>query len=109
MQELKYIIVKDKASGLLRHYKSDCLHHVTIAHDNGYQARDIIESGLFIDRKLFILECLSLDHLQRRKAYYIGNCLNDYHDTRLKNWLKGRELESYLYYSKKPIGLKDGD
>jgi uncharacterized protein YegP (UPF0339 family) len=107
--EVKYIIVKDKA-GHLRHYKSEYDHHETIARNNGYNSSDIIEAGLFLEGYLYILEGISQEHLKRRAEHYIGNRLNFYQDLRLEAWLKGRELETQLYYSKKPIGiLKEGD
>jgi hypothetical protein len=109
MREIKYIIVKDKLSGKLKKYCSDYLHHETIARDNGYNSSDIIEAGLFLDRRCYILECQDYKHLERRKNHYIGNCLNLYQDLRLAYWLKGRELESQLYYNKKVIGLREGD
>jgi hypothetical protein len=100
--EIKYIIVKDN-SGHLRHYTSDYLHHETIARDNGFDSRAVIECGMFLAGQLYILECISQEHLQRRAGNYIGNRLNEYHDIRLENWLKARTLEAGLYYSKKPI------
>jgi len=116
LREIKYIIVKDKKTGRARRFCSEWLHHFTIARDNGYEPGDIIEAGLFLDRRCYILECQDLKHLERRAGWYIGNRLNDYQDIRLVNWLKGRELESSLYYSKKPIyqeaeykTLKPGD
>jgi hypothetical protein len=111
LREIKYIIVKDKITGRARHFCSEFLHHETIARDNGYNSSDIIEAGLFLDRRCYILECQDIKHLERRAGHYIGNRLNDYHDLRLANWLRGRELESQLYYSKKPIykTLKEGD
>ena len=108
LNEIKYIIVKNKA-GRLSHYKSDYLHHSIIARDNGYNESDIIEAGLFLDRRCYILECKSIHHIERRKNLYIGNRLNFYQDLKLAQWLKGRELESQLYYSKKPVGLREGD
>ena len=107
MRELKFIILKDK-QGKLRHYTSDFLHHSTIARDNGYNEQDIIEAGLFLDSQLYILESQNQNHLIKQANKYIGNRLNFYQDKRLKSFLKGRELESQLYYSKEPI-LKEGD
>lgn len=101
-KEIKYIIVKDKI-GHLKHFKSDFLHHETIARDNGIDSRAVIECGLFLEGHLYILECESQEHLQRRAGRYIGNRLNYYHDLRLEAWLRARTLESNLYYSKKPI------
>ena len=102
LDEIKYIIVKDKA-GRLHHFKSNWLHHYTIARDNGYNEDQVIESGLFLDKHLYILECEGRAHLVKHSREYIGNCLNFYQDIKLKSWLAGRELESSLYYSKKPI------
>lgn len=110
LREIKYIIVKDKITGRARRYCSEWLHHDTIARDNGYNSSDIIEAGIFLDRRCYILECRDLKHIERRKNRYIGNCLNLYQDMRLANWLRGRELESFLYYSKKAIKtLPEGD
>lgn len=109
-KEIKYIIVKDKnQAGRLLHLKSSWLHHYTIARDNGYLESEIIECGLFLSGRLYILECNSYIHLKKRAGHYIGNALGEYQDIRLTQWLKGRELESNLYYSKKPIGLREGD
>lgn len=108
LNEIKYIIVKDKVRGFLRHYKSDWLHHETIARDKGYNSSDIIEAGLFLEGRLYILEGISQEHLKKRAEHYIGNRLNFYQDLRLQSFLKGRELESNLYYSKEPI-LREGD
>jgi fructosamine-3-kinase len=108
--EKKYIIVKDKISNRLKHFKSEFLHHSTIARDNGYNSSDIIEAGLFLDKTFYILESINLKHILKHKSHYIGNRLNEYHDLRLENWLKSRELESQLYYSKKAIKtLPEGD
>jgi len=107
--EKKFIIVKDK-TGKLRKFTSDYKHHYTIARDNGYERNDIIESGLFLDKTLYILESENEKHLLKHKDNYIGNRLNDYQDIRLINWLKSRELESSLYYSKQAIKtLPEGD
>lgn len=102
--ETKFIITKDG-----KHFKSDWLHHYTIARDNGYSERDILECGMFLDGTMFILECQKELHLFKHKNNYIGNALNQYQDKKLANWLKGRELESQLYYTKKAIGLREGD
>jgi hypothetical protein len=108
-QEIKFIIVRDRITGKLHHFKSDWLHHYTIAHDNGYDSSEILEAGLFLSGQMYILECILLQHLKNKERYYIGNRLNFYHDIRLENWLKARALESQLYYSKKPVGLREGD
>ena len=106
MKEIKYIIIRDK-QGRLKHYSSDYLHHQTIARDKGYNDNDIIEAGLFLDKTFYILDCVNQDHLIKHKGNYIGNRINYYQDLRLTSWLRGRELESQLYYSKGI--LKEGD
>jgi len=109
-QEKKYIIVRDKKTNRLHHYKSDCLHHYELSRAVGYDSQDILEAGLFLEGKLYILESVYLKHLEKKQDFYIGNRLNFYHDLRLQSWLKSRELESQLYYSKKPAGqLPEGD
>jgi hypothetical protein len=107
MREIKYIIIRDKA-GRLHHFKSDYLHHYTLARDKGFNSSDIIEAGLFLEGHLYILESIYLEHLKKRAEHYIGNNLNGYQDIRLQSFLKGRELESFLYYSKDPI-KREGD
>jgi len=106
-REIKYIIVRDKQSNRLHHFKSDYLHHYTIARDNGYDSSDILEAGLFLEGHLYILESVYLEHLKKKSDFYIGNRLNFYHDLRLQAFLRGRELESSLYYSKKSISAED--
>ena len=106
--ERKYIIVKDKL-GKLRHYKSEWEHHGTIARDNGFDTKDILECGMFLDKEIFILECVDKKHLLKRADRNIGDRLNYYQDIKLREWLKVRELESTLYYSKKIVGLREGD
>lgn len=108
LNEIKFIIIKDKA-GRLHHLKSEWLHHYTIARDNGYDTRQILEAGLFLDNQLYILECENLEHLKKHSREYIGNRLNFYHDLKLQKWLRGRELESQVYYKQKPVGLREGD
>jgi len=106
--EIKFIILRDN-QGRLRHFKSEFLHHSQIAEHNGFNCRDILEQGIFLSEQIYILECINEKHLLKHKDHYIGNSLNVYQDLRLQNWLRGRELESQLYYSKKAIGLKEGD
>jgi len=98
MREIKYIIVRDRITGRLRHFKSDWLHHYTIARDNGFDSSEILEAGIVLDCKLFILECIILKHLERRKEKFILG--NEYQDIRLSKWLQRRELESQLYYNR---------
>jgi len=108
MNEYKFIITKD-----LRHFKSDILHHYDIAINNGYDFTDILESGLFIEGQIFILESQNRKHLLKHKGIYLGNILQDSQSEgevlRLlaSSWLRGRALESQLYYSKGII--REGD
>jgi len=107
-REIKYIIVRDKLSNRLHHFKSDYLHHYTIARDNGYSSSDILEAGLFLEGNLYILESIYLKHLEKKEKFYIGNRLNFYQDLRLQNWLKSRELEAGYYYTLPGI-YREGD
>jgi len=108
-REIKFIIVRDRITNRLHHFKSDWLHHYTIARDNGYDSHEVLEAGLFLAGHKYILECVYIEHLKKQELFYIGNQLNFYHDLRLQNWLKSRQLESQLYYSKRPVGLREGD
>lgn len=107
-REIKYIIVRDKQDNRLRHFKSDYLHHYTIARDNGFDSSDILEAGLFLEGHLYILESIYLKHLEKKEIFYIGNRLNFYHDLRLQTFLKSRELEAGYYY-KLPGIYREGD
>ena len=100
--EIKFIITKDG-----KHFKSDWKHHYTIARDNGYSERDIVECGIFLDKFLYIVECQSKEHIGKHRQNYVGNALNEYQDLRLISWLRARDLESQYYYRIK--GQKDGD
>ena len=102
--EKKFIITKDG-----KHFTSEWLHHITIARDNGYDIKDVVECGMFLDKDMFILECSDEKHIRKHPKRYIGNALNEYQDLRLVNWLKARELESMVYYGKKAVGLREGD
>ena len=106
MTEIKFIILRDKL-GRLRHFKSEWLHHYTIASDNGFCSSDIIECGIFLDRQLFILECIDLKHLEKNTDKYI--MASDYQDLRLASYSKGREAESRYLYRSKEFCLKEGD
>jgi hypothetical protein len=109
-REIKFIIVRDKKNNSLHHFKSDYLHHYELARASGYDSPDILEAGLFLEGQKYILESIYLEHLKKRENFYIGNRLQFYGDKKLENWLKARELESGLYYSKKAIfGLPGGD
>ena len=108
LNEIKYIIVRDKKTGHLRHFKSDFLYHYTIARDNGFESNDILEAGIILDKELFILECIITEHLKRRNNKFILG--TDYQDVKLTKWLQGRAIESQLYYSKNRRGvLPEGD
>jgi hypothetical protein len=102
--EVKFIITKDG-----KHFKSDWLHHQTIARDNGYSEKDVIEAGMILDGQMFIIECNNQKHIGKHSDRYIGNALVNYSNERLISWMRGRELESQLYYSKNTIGLREGD
>jgi len=102
-KETKYIIIKN-SKGFLRHYKSNVLHHNQLARCKGYNSLDILEAGLYLEGKLYILDCIDNKHLLKHSWEYIGNRLDD---ILLKEFLKGRELESQLYYSKGI--LREGD
>lgn len=102
--EKKFIITKDG-----KHFKSDWLHHQTIARDNGYSEKDVIEAGIILDKQMIIVECTNQKHIGKHPDRYIGNALVNYQNSRLTSWLKGRELESQLYYTKNEIGLREGD
>lgn len=114
--EIKYIIVKD-VFGHLRHFKSEWKHHSNIARDNGYDMQDVLECGMFLEHKLFILECINNTHMVKKANNVIAN--NLYQEERIRvqtgqigtmqNWLRSRELESEYYYSKKRVGLREGD
>jgi len=103
LNEIKYIIVRDKITGRVRHFKSDYKHHYTIARDSGYNSNDILEAGIILDKELFILECIILEHLKRRSNKFILG--TNYQDIRLTKWLQGRAVESQLYYSKYRQGV----
>lgn len=110
MIETKFIITKDR-----KHFKSDTFHHLEIAREYNYKKLDdILETGLIIGNKIFILECQDQRHLIKHTRQYIGNVLYKLNpncfDIQLKQWLKARELESHYYYSKRPINaLPEGD
>lgn len=107
-REVKFIIVRDSDTGLLRHFKSNCLHHYELARARGYDSEKILEAGLFLEGKKYILECLFLEHLKKRENFYIGSLLQFNRDIKLINWLKGRELESNLYFNLPKI-YREGD
>jgi hypothetical protein len=89
MIEVKFIITKDG-----KHFKSDWLHHQKIARDNGYSENEIIESGIIMDKQLFILECQDKKHVSKKKNNYLGR-LDYFQDLRL---MRAREVESrYMY------------
>ena len=109
-REIKFIIVRDKKNNRLHHFKSEILHHYELARASGYESPDILVAGLFLEGQKYILESIFIDHLKKQENFYIGNRLQFYGDKILENWLKARDLESGLYYSKKEIaGLPEGD
>lgn len=117
MKDKKFIIIKTKI-GKLNHFTSDTMHHSQLARAKGYKPEDIVESGVIIENKKFIFECENKEHILKHKNEYIGNVLNnqELNDKIARgmynlavNYLKTRELESQLYYSKQAVGLPDGD
>lgn len=107
--DIKFIIVKDKVNNRLRHFKSDIADHYVIARNNGYDVKDLIETGMIIDKnKFYVLECYNTLH--RKKANFskkfIANDVNKYlaelTEFRL---LKARECRSRYIYG----NLKEGD
>jgi hypothetical protein len=112
-KEIKYIIVRDRQTNKLRHFKDNFYHHCIIAQNNGYDSSEILEAGIFLFGRLHILESVYIKHLEKKQDFYVGNILSQnflkgkYQE--LENFLKGRQLESQLYYSKRPVGLRDGD
>jgi hypothetical protein len=99
--ETKFIITKD-----LKHFKSDIQDHFIIANSNGYKTKDIIETGLILDKKLIILECYNNKHLQKIKYTnrFILNEVNTY-----INLINARSIESKYKYNRLLTGLKEGD
>lgn len=102
--EKKFIITKDG-----KHFKSEELHHITIAENNGYKSEDIVERGIFLDNHLFIMECENQRHFNKKKIEEQYKLNVAYNTTMFRNWLKGRELESQLYCRRNIIGLREGD
>jgi len=104
MKDLKFIIMKNGQK-----FKSDTMHHYQLARVKGFEPEDIIESGVILENKIFILDCLNKSHLNKKANNYVGNRIAC-GDEVLIDWLRNRELESQLYYSKQSISiLKDGD
>lgn len=103
MKEIKFIILRDK-QGKLRHFKSDFLQHYTLARDNGFDSDKILESGIILEGRIFILDCIIQAHLSKTNKFILGN---NYQDIKLEVYNKSREAESrYLYQY---AGLKEGD
>ena len=95
MREQKYIITYK--NGKLRHFKSDWLHHQTIARDNGYSEREIIEAGVLLDGKPFIFDCVERRHKERRRDRLIGDRAVDL-SFNVRSYLKARQVESLYFY-----------
>jgi hypothetical protein len=109
-KEIKYIIVRDRQTNKLRHFKDTFYHHCIIAQNNGYDSSEILEAGIFLFGRLHILESIYIKHLEKKQDFYVGNILYTGNTSKdLENFLKGRQLESQLYYSKQPVGLREGD
>lgn len=86
--EKKYIITYK--NNVLRHFifpKS--LFHEFFARDNGYDYQtQVIESGLLIDGKAFIITCKNQNHIQRR----------EYLQSLPIQTLKARQAETFYKY-----------
>ena len=105
MRDIKFIITKD-----LKHYKSEYKDHYIIARDNGYDVKDILESGLIVDSQLYILECYAVNHRVKisKGKKFIANDVNKYlNELTEYRILKARQAESRLKY--KYSGLPEGD
>ena len=111
MEDVKFIIVKDKQNKL-RHYKSDIYDHYHIAKLNGYDVKELLETGMIIDKTFYILECYNDNHRKKitENKKFIANDVNKYLEE-LTNYriLKAREMESRYMYDKNSVGLKEGD
>jgi hypothetical protein len=105
MAELKFIIVKDRQSNKLKHYFSDWLCHDTIARDNNYDYREVIEAGMIIDNKIIILDCIDKKHKDKHYKNVFDNRIEFYSQL----WIKARQVESSYLYNKNITGLKEGD
>jgi len=105
MRDLKFIITTN-----LNHYTSETADHYIIARDNGYDIRDILESGLIAGGKFYVLECQEPKHREKllHSDKYIANDVNKYLED-LTNYriLKARDCESQAKYVY--AGLKEGD
>ena len=96
MIEKKYIITKD-----LKHFKSETSDHFYIAKNNGYDITDVIETGLFVDGKIHILECYNQKHLEKIKHTdrFIANDVNDFlNELTNRRILKARQAETLYKY-----------
>ena len=100
MREIKFIITADK-----KHYKSDCEDHQIIAKRHGYNIKDIIETGIIIEHRLFVLECYNTEHRCKIcNSKFILTEVNKYAEE-LQNWQKSREAQSRYMYRR----VLDGD
>ena len=108
-KEIKFIIVRDRITNRLHHFKDNFYHHCIIAQNNGYDSSKILEAGIFLFGRLYILESVYIKHLEKKQDFYVGNNLYIKPSEQLQNFLRGRQLESQLYYSKRPVGLREGD
>ena len=94
IKERKYII--GLKYGKLKHYTFPyCYHHYSFAYDNGIKLKDVIETGLIVDKRIVIIECISQKHLQKR----------DYLKQINNNILQARQVESLYSYGY----IREGD
>jgi len=109
MRDIKFIITKDH-----KHFKSESQDHYIIAKHNGYEPSDIIEAGLVIDNKFYILECYEpshkakIEHFNSNLKAGIWQDVNKYsNELTAYRVLKARECENNIKYAF--AGLKQGD
>jgi len=95
----KFIIYR--RNGKLRAFRfPSCNSHYNFARDNGLSESDVIETGLFVESHISVLECKNSLHLQKARGKSFN--LNEYHNLR-----QAREAESR--YSYRLTGLPEGD
>jgi hypothetical protein len=105
MRDIKFIITRD-----LKHFKSEYSDHYIIARHNGYDIKDILETGMLCGGKFYVLECQEPSHREKlsHSDKYIANDVNKYlNELTAYRVLKARECESKLKYQY--AGLKEGD
>jgi hypothetical protein len=95
-RDIKFVITKD-----LKYFKSETADHYIIAKENGYDIKDILESGLIAGGKFYVLECQEPKHREKllHSDKYIANDVNKYLEELTNHRiLKAREVETALKY-----------